>query len=245
MQTSSVKRVALLGLLLESNRFAPVTVKDDYLDRLYLAGDEFLNELARPRSRLPAEVPGFCSAMDDYGPWTRAPILIGLVDAGGPLEHAFFRTTLEEMRARLIAALPLDGVYIANHGAMITTESHDPDGEIFAMVRSIVGPAVPVVATLDLHGNVSQTMVEKADVIVAYRTNPHVDMFERGEEAARAMLEMFEGMRPHTAFVRLPLAPPTVTLRTETGPYADLIDYGQSKLNDAIVNVSILGATRS
>jgi microcystin degradation protein MlrC len=241
MPPRTSKRIALLGLLLESNRFAPVTVKEDYLDRVYLAGDEILIELAKPESKLPAEVLGFRSAMDEGGAWTPAPILIGLVEAGGPLEDAFFRVTLEEMRRRLIAALPLDGVYIANHGAMITTASDDPDGEIFSMVRALVGPDVPVVATLDLHGNVSETMVEKADVIVAYRTNPHVDMFERGEEAARAMLEMFQGMRPHTAFVRLPIAPPTVTLRTETGPYADLIAYGQSKMHDAIVNVSILG----
>jgi microcystin degradation protein MlrC len=145
------------------------------------------------------------------------------------------------MHQRLLAAMPLDAVYIANHGAMITTESRDPDGEVFSMVRSIVGPDVPIVATLDLHGNVSQTMVEMADVIVAYRTNPHVDMFERGEEAARTMCEMFNGMRPHAAFVRMPIAPPTVTLLTESGPYADLIDYGQSRIDGSIVNVSILG----
>lgn len=137
--------------------------------------------------------------------------------------------------------MPLDAVYIANHGAMITTASRDPDGEIFAMVRAIVGPEVPIVATLDLHGNVSQTMVDKVDFIAAYRTNPHVDMFERGTEAASVLHEMFHGLRPQAVLLRLPLAPPTVTLRTERGPYADLIDYGQSRIDTDILNVSILG----
>jgi microcystin degradation protein MlrC len=241
MPPRSTKRIAILGLLLESNCFAPPTVREDYLDRVYLAGDEILAELSRPDSKLPAEVLGFRGAMDARCAWMPVPILIGLVEAGGPLEHGFFCTTLDEMRKRLVAALPLDGVYIANHGAMITTESADPDGEMFSMVRAIVGPEVPVVATLDLHGNVSETMVEQADVIVAYRTNPHVDMAARGEEAANAMLEMFDGMRPHAAFVRLPLAPPTVTLLTDCGPYAELIDYGQSKLDARILNLSILG----
>ena len=241
MPSNSPRRVAILGLMLESNRFAPVTRREDFLDRLYLAGGEILDDLARADSKLPAEIRGFWSTMNARCDWVPAPVLVGLVEAGGPCDHAFFAETVEEMRRRLLAAMPLDAVYIANHGAMITTESRDPDGDIFAMVREIVGPGVPVVATLDLHGNVSERMVDLADVIVAYRTNPHVDMKERGAEAASALLEMFAGMKPETAFIRLPVTPPTVTLLTESGPYGALIDYGQSRLTPDIVNVSILG----
>jgi len=241
MQRRAAKRIAILGLLLESNRFAPVTIKGDFLERVYLVGDEILVALDRPESELPAEILGFRSALDAACAWVPAPILVGLVEAGGPLEDAFFHSTMAEMRARLQAALPLDGVYIANHGAMITTENNDPDSAIFAMVRAVVGPDVPIVVTLDLHGNVSQAMVDAVDVIVAYRTNPHVDMRARGAEAARALAEMLAGMRPSTAFIRLPLVPPTVTLLTASGPYADLIAYGQTKLGSDILNVSILG----
>jgi microcystin degradation protein MlrC len=124
---------------------------------------------------------------------------------------------------------------------MITTEMLDPDGEIFAMVREIVGTDTPIVATLDLHGNVSSRMVDSVDVIVSYRTNPHVDMLERGKEAARILQELFSGMEPEVAFLRLPIVPPTVTQLTEAGPYADLIDYGQSLVGEEIVNVSVLG----
>jgi microcystin degradation protein MlrC len=241
MTRTSTRRVAILGLMLESNRFAPVTTEEDYLNRVYLAGDEILVDLSSSDPKLPAEIRGFSSTMSLLCDWTLVPILVGLVEAGGPLDHAFYQATRDEMKRRLEAAMPLDAVYIANHGAMITTEEYDPDGDIFAMVRAIVGSNVPVVATLDLHGNVSERMVEAADVIVAYRTNPHVDMRDRGREAAGLLLEMFAGMHPEMAFIRLPLTPPTVTLLTESGPYADIIEYGQSLITDEIANVSILG----
>ncbi len=234
------KKIAVLGLMLESNSFAPVTVRDDFLQRVYLAGNEIGEELAKTDSRLPAEFRSFCATLDQAIDWTPAPILFGLVEAAGPMDHAFFAATLEDMRTRLRAEMPLDAVYLCNHGAMITTEDRDPDGTIFEMVRSVVGEK-PVVATLDLHGNVSPTMVDAVDVIVAYRTNPHVDMAARGIEAAEAMLELFGGMKPQKAFVRLPVTPPTVTLLTSAGPYADIIDYGQTLVSDEILNVSILG----
>jgi len=241
MIDTSSRRIAILGLMLESNRFAPVVTEEDYLKRVYLAGDEILEDLNSSDPKLPAEIRGFSNTMDARCDWTPVPILVGLVEAGGPLDHAFFQASFDEMKRRLQAALPLDAVYISNHGAMITTENRDPDGEIFAMVRSVVGDGVPVVATLDLHGNVSDRMVASVDAIVAYRTNPHVDMRERGMEAADILIEMFAGMSPEAVIIRLPLTPPTVTLLTAAGPYADIINYGQSLITDDIANVSILG----
>ena len=235
------KRVAILGLMLESNRFAPVITKEDYLNRVYLTGDEILDDLNSSGPKLPAEILGFFGTMNTHCDWQPVPILVGLVEAGGPLEHSFFLDTFNNMKARLQAEMPLDAVYISNHGAMITTENRDPDGEIYAMVRSIVGPDVPVVGTLDLHGNVSERMIEMADVIVSYQTNPHVDMRARGIDTANLLMEMFAGMKPETAFIRLPLTSSTVNLLTKSGPYADIINYGQSLMTDDIANVSILG----
>lgn len=241
MSASKIHRVAILGLMLESNRFAPVITEEDYLKRVYLAGDEILEDLHSADPKLPTEIRGFAAEMDNQVEWMPVPILVGLVEAGGPLDHGFFETAMQEIRTRLLAAGPLDAVYISNHGAMITTQNADPDGEIFQAVRDIVGPLVPVVATLDLHGNVSDRMVRLADVIVAYQTNPHVDMLERGRDAALLLQELWAGMKPEVAFIRLPLVPPTVTLLTETGPYADIMAYGQALVGGDIANVSVLG----
>jgi microcystin degradation protein MlrC len=241
MSAAKTQRVAILGLMLESNRFAPVITEEDYLKRVYLAGDEILEDLHSADPKLPTEIRGFSAEMDQRGEWQPVPILVGLVEAGGPLDHAFFETAMQEIRSRLQAAGPLDAVYISNHGAMITTQNADPDGEIFQAVRDIVGPAVPVVATLDLHGNVSDRMVRLADAVIAYQTNPHVDMLDRGRDAAMILHELWAGMKPEVAFIRLPLVPPTVTLLTEAGPYADIMNYGQSLVGGEIANVSILG----
>jgi microcystin degradation protein MlrC len=235
------KRIALLGLMLESNSFAPVTTRDDFLSRLYVAGVEMAEELRADDSKIPAEMHSFCATMDISAEWEAVPILIGLVEAGGPLDHEFFVQTLADMKGRLESAAPLDGVYICNHGAMITTSSRDPDAEMFEMIRSVVGKDIPIVATLDLHGNVSDRMVAAVNMLVAYQTNPHVDMVARGREAALAMCDMLTGLRPTAAIIRLPICPPTVTLLTENGPYADLMKYGQAKSGGEIMNVSILG----
>lgn len=142
--------------------------------------------------------------------------------------------------SRLRAALPVDGVFLSLHGAAIGTGEVDPDGVILERVRELVGPDVPVIATLDLHANVSRRMVDAASVLVAYRTNPHVDMHERGEESARLMREMLAGTKAAAGFVKLPMIPPSVTQNTKSGPYADIIAYGQSKIDGRVMNVSVV-----
>src|SRR5690606_33325228 len=99
--TNQTKRIALLGLMLESNSFAPVTGRDDFLKRLYVAGDEFRAELSCSESRVPAEMLSFNATMDGLLEWEPVPILMGLVEAGGPIDHGFFEEVLAEMRTRL------------------------------------------------------------------------------------------------------------------------------------------------
>jgi microcystin degradation protein MlrC len=233
------KRVALLGLMLESNRLAPTTTRDDFLACLYLAGAEIAPELDKSETAVMSEMLGFAQDMSTATNWQPVPILVGRVEAGGPIDHAFYRDTIEAMRSRLQAALPLDGVYIANHGAMITTEIDDPDGEMFAMVREVVGASVPIVVTLDLHANISARMMHEADLIIGYRTNPHVDMIPRGKEAAAFLRRLWSGAPSRTAFVRVPLVGPTVTLLTESGPYADLMHDAEAALGGDTLSVSL------
>src|SRR3546814_18667341 len=95
------------------------------------------------------EIPAFVRRMDQRGPWTPVPILFANAESGGPVEHAFFLDTLAQFERGLRAALPVDAVYICEHGAAITTEEQDPDGLVFQRVRAIVGPDVHVVAQVD------------------------------------------------------------------------------------------------
>ena len=241
MPSASLPRVALLGFSIECNKFAPVATKAHFTARTYLAGDAIVEEARAPNPRMLAETPGFVAAMDVSGPWVPVGIALAMTEPNGPVEHGFFLELLDTIERRLRAALPVDAVYICSHGAALTTEEDDPDGVLFALVRRIVGPDVPIAATLDLHANVSERMVHSLDAFIGYRTNPHLDMRERGAEAAAAIREMLAGMRPQAAFIRVPIVPPTVTMLTAAGPYAEMINLGQQRMNPEILNVSVMG----
>jgi microcystin degradation protein MlrC len=235
-------RIAILGIHLESNAFAPVTTGDDFRTACYLEGEALLAEAARTAPAMPAEIPGFIEAMNASGPWEPVPILITGTEPGGPAEQSFVGETLSRMRTLLQAAGPLDGIYVCNHGAMVATVDPDPDGKVYALARTMVGPTRPVVATVDLHANISDSMVAHADVIVSYRTNPHVDQRERAAEAALLLRRLLAGERFEKTFIRMPIAAPTVTLLTAQGAYADMIHAGQRQRSAAVPLVSVVGS---
>jgi microcystin degradation protein MlrC len=81
----------------------------------------------------------------------------------------------------------LDGIYLDLHGAAVAEHADDSEGELIARLRQLVGPAVPIVASLDLHANVTARMLRESDGLVSYRTYPHVDMAATGELAAQLM----------------------------------------------------------
>ena len=233
-------RIALLGFNLESNRFSPVVARKDFEEDLYLVGEAILADAATDAPRGLATLTGFIQTMDQTGPWTPVPIVLVSGGAAGCVDHAFYLEVRDEVQRLLEAELPVDGVYFSEHGAAVSTEITDPDGDLFAMVRGLVGPDVPIVSTLDLHANISDTMVDSTDLLISYLTNPHVDQHERGVEAGHAMRELLAGVKTEKAFIRLPLVAPNVTQLTASGPYGDAIDLGQTKLDDTIMNVSIV-----
>lgn len=233
-------RIAILGFALESNRSAPVSDRQAFVDAFYLDAAAIQDELNGTRSRLPGTVQGFCAEMDGAGDWTPVPILLAEAPPGGPADHVFFLEMLDAMRDGLAAAGRIDAVYISEHGAGLTTEEDDADGAVFAMVREAVGPEVPIVASLDLHGHVTPRMQRSVDVMVAYVTNPHVDQRERGAEAAHITSAMMAGLRTTSILIKVPMISPAVSLLTATGPFADLVNFGQTLVAAPILNVSIL-----
>ena len=238
-------RIAILGVILESNRQSPVATRADFASHYILEGETLLTAARTPRSVVAPEAAAFVQLMDATGPWQPLPLLLASCHPHGPIDSAVMHDFTATIVAGLEQAGAVDGVYIANHGAMVATESHDPDGDLIAAVRGQVGPDVPIVVTLDLHANISDTMATSCNTIIGYRTNPHVDMIERGEEAAVMMRRMLAGgARPTMHVVRLPLTPASVNLLTASGPYGAMIDLGQRRQAEhagAILNVSIFG----
>jgi microcystin degradation protein MlrC len=234
-------RVAVLGFHLESNAFAAVSEERHFRSLCYAEGEDITREARKEVSGLPKEIPAFYREMDAHGRWTPLPVIVTAAEPGGPVDEEFFGRTLKAMRYRLTAAGHVDAVYISNHGGMTATHGPDPDGELYAMVRTAVGPKVPVVATVDLHANISERMIESVDALVSYRTNPHMDQAERAIDAARLLNGFLDGTKSKRAFVRLPLTPASITLLTREGPYADAIRYGQTRVGNGVLDVSIIG----
>ncbi|HEY4250356.1 MAG TPA: M81 family metallopeptidase [Roseomonas sp.] len=234
-------RIALLSFMLEANGFAPVATRSEFRQKHWLEGQAILDDARAERPRDTGGITGFVEAMDAMGPWTPIPLAATSAGASGPADQAFLEEFLGIVEPGLRAALPLDGVYIESHGAAGATVEPDPEGLIFRRVRAIVGPDVPVVSTLDLHANVSRAMVAETDLLIAYLTNPHTDMRARGQEAARGMRELLDGVQTAKAFIRLPILPPSVALLSDRGPYGAAIARGQELCTGAILNVSVLG----
>lgn len=107
-----------------------------------------------------------------------------------------FERIIGELISQLNKALPVDGVYLDLHGAMVTEAHDDGEGEILRRVREAVGPRVPVAASLDLHCNFTRAMFDRCDALVAYRTYPHVDMADTGARAAVLLERMLRDGRP-------------------------------------------------
>ena len=236
-------RVALMGMILESNRYAQPATQADFDSLTWLQGDALLAEARAETPTLAKEFSAFVRAMDATGAWTPVPLLLAACHPHGPVEQPDFERYAEAVLAGLDE--PVDAVYLCHHGAMVASHLDDPDGELAARVRVKTGPDVPIVQTLDLHANISDTMTQSVNLICGYRTNPHVDMIERGEEAAFSLRRILAGFAdPQVAHVKLPLAPASISLLTSAGPYGELINYGQKRqaeLAGSILNVSIFG----
>jgi microcystin degradation protein MlrC len=119
--------------------------------------------------------------------------------AASPSAHVTteaFERIVGGLISELKKQLPVDGVYLDLHGAMVTEAHDDGEGEILRRVREAVGPRVPIAASLDLHCNFTRAMFERCDALVAYRTYPHVDMAETGARAAGLLDRMLRAGQP-------------------------------------------------
>ena len=185
----------------ESNSFSPlVTTMADFEGTHLVEGESLLAACGADAREVPswlknAELSGFVQEIQRCGDpsVTAVPLLSGWAIPGGPLAAE----TLAALKERLVAHLrrvgPVDGVYLALHGAMGAVGSADPEAELLRAVRAEVGPGVPLVVSYDLHAQLTAEKIAAADAVVAYRTNPHRDHAETGARAARLLIGAAKG----------------------------------------------------
>lgn len=138
----------------------------------------------------------------------------------------------------LQSAPPIDAVYLCLHGAMVTEHLQDGEGELLRRVREAIGPDKPLVASLDLHSNTTPEMMAHADLMVAYRTYPHVDMADTGARTARVLDEILRrNQKPAKAFEQLPFLIPLnwqcTMMQPAEGLYARLAEMESGDLMHA------------
>ena len=151
------------------------------------------------------------------------------ISSGGTLAKAAWERIAGEFLDAIRAAPPVDGVYFCMHGAMASEEELDPEGWLLEETRKILGEEIPIVVSLDLHGILTDRMVEHSDAIVAYHTYPHVDFFETGERAAQLLLKIVAGeVKPVTAKVAIPALVRGDELITATGRFGQCIRLAQA-----------------
>ena len=153
------------------------------------------------------------------------PLLHARAVPGGPVSRAAYEAFKAEFLERLQAALPFDGLYLAMHGAMNVEGMDDAEGDWISAARAVVGPDCPVAASYDLHGNVSQKIIDQLDIFAGYRTAPHIDVRETMVRAWSRLVEVLKGAPlPGVAWAAIPVLLPGEKTSTEDQPVGGLYD---------------------
>jgi microcystin degradation protein MlrC len=228
-----VIRVAVAGLWHETNTYSvrPTAIADYEAFEL-LAGAEILDRHADTRT-----VIGGMLADAAFDP---VPTATGGAWPAGRVTAEALAILLRRLERELRAAGPLNGVLLDLHGAMVSERIDDVELEAARLVRSVVGE-IPIAAVLDLHGNPSAEFVALCDAVIAYDSYPHVDMHERGREAARLMSTMLVGRRLRTLIRKLPLLTTPLAQATADAPMRELRSIaGRLATRAGIARISLL-----
>ena len=213
-----MSRIAVAGFQHETNTFAPEPTDLAAFEEGG-AWPGLTRGAAVPARFMGANIPlsGFLSACEHE----IAPILWAGAEPGGYVTEAAFDTVTSEICDGIAAARP-DAVYLDLHGAMVTEAHDDAEAEILARVRHVTGPDLPVIVSLDLHGNLSRAFFERATAVTVYRTYPHLDMAGTGARAARLLDHVLRHGPPARAFRQADLVIPITAQSTEHAPAREL-----------------------
>ena len=236
----SEHRVALLAFSHETCTFCPggdVEIEDWLRQSPPLTGDDLL--------AIGPYVSGFVKRAREFGDVRLIPLTSPVGVFGGSSRswnsEEAFNHFLDQQIAELQAAMPVDAVYLALHGAMAVRNVPRPEAEIARRVRETVGPDVPIAGTFDLHGNEDAEFLRWANFAFVTKRFPHYDAYIQGERAARALrLAMREEYRPTTATRKPGIITATVLQWTGQSPARDIMERArrwEAREDDVYVSV--------
>jgi microcystin degradation protein MlrC len=209
-------RIVFGGIEQETNTFSPhpTELKDFTVTR----GDEILKSFKGSRDRVTGIIDGCLE--HNCEPF---PTIYARSSPAGTITKEALNTLLKELLKRIKDAHPFDGVVLILHGAGVSESHDDIEAHIVSEVRNLVGDKMPLVATFDFHANYTKIMVDIADVLIGFDTNPHVDMYERSLEAIRVLNRHIDGsLKPTKAFRQPPMLP--LEGNTNYHPFKTIMD---------------------
>ncbi|MGO4852851.1 M81 family metallopeptidase [Phaeovulum sp. W22_SRMD_FR3] len=227
-------RLVLARLNHETNTFSPVKTPLSVFNPIYGA------EALAAAEGHPTALGAFHAFARSIGAQIAVP-LIAHANPSGPVEDAAF----EAMAQAIVAAVAggCDGILLDLHGAMVTRSHDDGEAALLARVRA-AAPDVPIGVALDLHGNISQSLLDQCDVIVGFKTYPHIDMVETGAHVARIFAPLLAGgARPAMALNHPPMLAATLRMNTTTDcAMTDLIAMArQAETRAGVQAVTVFG----
>lgn len=222
----------------ETNTFAETpTTREHFQQRREYIGESVLDELEDTNTT----IGGAASVAATEGVTLR-PSVAAAAMPGGVVDEDAYEFYTDLILSDIAEHLEeIDGVFLSLHGAMVQEGGTDGEGPLLTAVRDIVGDDIPIVVTLDLHGNISDTMVTEADAVVAFESYPHTDMGPTGERAMDLLLRTIEGeIDPVMTVERPPILPFGPKQNTRAGPMAEIMtDARQLEQRNDILKVNV------
>lgn len=206
----------------ESNTFSRVLADlDAFKGRYFYPGEQGIAE----RGDANTPLAGFLDVGRKAG-WKIVHSLSAGATPSGPVTKDAYEHITAVILDRLKAENGrVDGILLGLHGAMVAEHTEDGEGELLERIRAIVGPNMPIGITLDPHAHVTDRMARLADIIVAYKTYPHIDMRECGAQAAMILDRAMKGeIHPVTLRAAPPMLEEMTGGRTDVGPMVARIE---------------------
>ncbi|MDL2408166.1 M81 family metallopeptidase [Rhizobium calliandrae] len=200
-------RIAVGGIHIECSTYNPVLNEEE--DFLVVRGEELT---AAP----------YFAFLKDYDA-EFLPTIHARAIAGGPVARHTYEAFKAEFLQRLKPLLPLDGLYLAMHGAMYVEGMEDAEGDWISAARELVGDDCTISASYDLHGNVTQRIIDALDMYSTYRTAPHIDVEETMRRAVTMLTESLKtGVKPILLWAPIPVVLPGERTSTVDDPAKSL-----------------------
>lgn len=214
-------KIAIGQIWQEQNTFSPVkTNLDDFKQFGLYCGEEIISKFSEIN-----ELGGFIKTLRQEKNIEIIPTIRAWSWPKGNVEPDTYKYLKSELLSYIKKNLPLDGVLVSFHGAMVSDSHLDVEGDILESIKKEIGVGIPVVISCDLHANITARMLKFTDYIEGYHTCPHIDLFRTGQKAAEILLEILKKkIIPDRGFLKLPLITPARAHDSGTGPFKKLFD---------------------